>query len=60
MKEKSSMEAYTVPYVKERAMEICCMTQGTQTGALQQPRGVRKGGRWEEGSRRRGHLYTYG
>ena len=37
---------------------ICCMTQGTQTGALWQPRG-RGGMRWEGGSRRRGHMYTY-
>ena len=25
------------------------MTQGTQTGALNQPRGVEWGGRWERG-----------
>ena len=36
------------------------MTQGTQTGALQQPRGVEWGGRWEGGSRARRHMYTYG
>ena len=36
------------------------MTQGTQTEALQQPRGVEWGGRWEGGSRRRGLMYTYG
>ena len=36
-----------------------CMTQGTQTGALYQPR-VDWGGRWEGGSRGRGHVYTYG
>ena len=40
-------------------MEICCVTQGTQTGALQQPKGVEKGGRWEGGSGGRGHMYTY-
>jgi len=28
-------------------MAICCMTQGTQTGALYQPKRVRRGGRWE-------------
>ena len=28
-------------------MGICCMTQGTQTGALYQPRGVRWGGRFK-------------
>ena len=36
------------------------MTQGTQTGALQQPRGVEWGGRWKGGSRGRRHMYTYG
>ena len=30
-------------------MEICCMSQGTQTGALYQPRKVRWEGRWEGG-----------
>ena len=32
----------------------------TQTGALYQPRVVRLGGRWEGGSKGRGHVYTYG
>ena len=36
------------------------MTQGTQTGALNQPRRVGWGGRWEEGSRGRGYMYIYG
>ena len=35
-------------------------SQGTQTGALYQPRGVGWGGRWEGGSTGRGHMYTYG
>ena len=39
-------------------MEICCMSQGTQTGALYQPRGVGWGGRWGGGSRGRGHICT--
>ena len=39
-------------------MGICCMTQRTQTNALQQPRGVGKGGMWEGGSRGRGYMYT--
>ena len=30
---ESNMETYTLPYVKQ-PMGICCMTQGTQTGAL--------------------------
>ena len=33
------------------------MSQGTQTGALYQNRGVRAGGTWEGGSRGRGHIY---
>ena len=28
-------------------MGICCITQGTQTGALQQPRGVEWEERWD-------------
>ena len=39
-------------------MGICYMTQGTQTGALQQPRGVERGGRGEGGSRGREYMYT--
>ena len=39
-------------------MGICYMTQGTQTGALQQPRRVEWGGRWEGGSRGREYMYT--
>ena len=35
------------------------MTQGTQTGALYQPRGVGLGGTWEEVSRVRGHMYIW-
>ena len=36
------------------------MAQETQTGALYQPRRVGWGGRWEEGSKGRGYMYTYG
>ena len=32
------------------------MTQGTQTGALQQPRGVGWGGRWEGGGSKGGDI----
>ena len=43
------------------AMGICRISQETQTGALYQPRVVEWGGRWEGGSRGRGHhMYTYG
>ena len=41
-------------------MGICCMSQGTQTGAQDQPREVGWEGRWEGGSRVRGCMYTYG
>ena len=36
------------------------MAQETETWALYQPRGVGWGGRWEGGSRTRGHMYMYG
>jgi len=35
-------------------------TQTTQTGALQQPRGVGWEAMWEGGSRGRGDMYAYG
>ena len=36
------------------------MAQETQTGALYQSRGVGWDGKWEGGSKGRGHMYTYG
>ena len=59
MNTKSSMETYTLPYVKQMPVGICCMTQGTQTRALLQRRWVGRARRWEGGSRGRGHLCTY-
>ena len=41
-------------------MGICCMTQGTQIGALWQSRRVGWGGRWEGGLGGKGHGCTYG
>ena len=41
-------------------MGIFCMAQGNQEGALYQPRGMGWGGRWEQGSRGRGYMYTHG
>ena len=35
------------------------MTQGTQSGAVSQPRGVGRGVRWEGDSVGRGQMYTY-
>ena len=40
-------------------MGICCVTQGTQTGALWQSGGVGWGGRGEGGSGGREHGGTY-
>ena len=40
-------------------MEMCCMAQETQTGALYQPRGVGWGRTWKGGSKQREYLYTY-
>ena len=45
--------------IRKQTLGICCMTRGTQTRALWQPRGV-DGGRREAGSRGSGHMYTYG
>ena len=36
------------------------MAQETQTGALNQPRGVEWGRRWEGGSKGMRYMYTYG
>ena len=41
-------------------MEICSMSQETETGALCQPRGVGWGGRWEGVSRGRKYMRTCG
>ena len=41
-------------------MEISCVAQETQTGALYQSRAVGWGRRWAGGSEGRGYMYTYG
>ena len=47
---KSNMETFTTRCKKIRQpVEICSMSQETQTGALYQPGGVRWGDRWEGG-----------
>ena len=51
---------YALPSVGRKPVGICCMTQGAQTQALGQPRGVGWGGRWEGGPRGQGHMYTCG
>ena len=55
---ESSTEIYTLPYVKQRARENLLYDAGTQT--QWQLRGVGWSGRWERGSRGRGHMYTCG
>jgi len=60
MNGESSMEIYTLPYVKSIANGNLLYDSGTPTRALWQPRGVGWDGRWEGCSRGRGHVYTYG
>ena len=55
---ESSLETHTLPYVKQMAGGIFCVTQGAQYHALWQPRGEGLGGRWEWGSGGRGYTYT--
>ena len=50
MSGESSREAYTGTYVNRWPVGMCCMTQGTQTGALCNLEGE-MGKRWEGGSR---------
>ena len=50
---ESNMETYITKCKIDSQWE-CCMSQGTQTGALYQPRGVGWRGRWEGGSKGRG------
>ena len=57
---KSNTETYITICKIDSQQGICCEAQETQTGALYQPRGVEWGGRWEGGSKGRGHMYTYG
>ena len=47
---ESNMETYITKCKIDSQWE-CCMSQGTQTGALYQPRGVGQGGRREGGER---------
>ena len=57
---KSNMETYIGMCKIDSQRGICCMAQETQTGALNQPRGVGWGGRWEKVSKGRGYMYSYG
>ena len=56
---KSNMETYiTICKIDSQWEFAVCLRELKQ--ALYQPRGVGLGGQWEEGSRGRGHMYTYG
>ena len=57
---KSNMETYITICNIDSQQEFAVMSQGTQTGALYQPRWVGWGGRWEGVSKGRGYMYTYG
>ena len=48
------------PLIKIDGQREFAVSQETQTGALYQSRGVHWGGRWEEVSKGRGYVYTYG
>ena len=54
---KSNIETYITICKIDSQQEFA---RETQTGSLYQPRGVECGGRWEEGSKGRGYMYTYG
>ena len=54
---ESSVETYTLPYVKEIASGNLQFMQGAQPGTLWQPRGEGRGGTWEGGLRESGHLW---
>jgi len=56
---ESNMETYLTVCKIDSLWEFA-VSQGTQTGALCQPRGVVWAGRWEGGSRGREHMCTYG
>ena len=56
---KSNMETY-ITICKIDSHRNWLYVSGNSTGALYQPRGLRWSGRWEEGSRGRGYMYTYG
>ena len=57
---ESSVEKRTLPYVKQRPVGICCMTQGARSRCSVTAKTGGKG--WEVGRRfrGRGHVCTYG
>ena len=57
---ESNMETCITICKIDSQLGICCLSQGTQTGALYQPRGVGWGERWKGESRGMGYMYTHG
>ena len=57
---ESSVETYTLPYVKQMASGNLLCDTGSSTQCSGQSRGVGWGGKWEGGSGGRGHMYTCG
>ena len=57
---KRNMETYIIICKMDSQWEFAVCLRKPKSGALYQPRGVVWAGRWEGGSRGRGHMYTYG
>ena len=54
------METYIIICKIDRQWEFAVYLRKLKHGALNQPRGMGWGGRWEEVSKGRGHMYSYG
>ena len=57
---KSNMETYNTTCKIDIQREFAVWLRKLKQGALYQPRGVGWGGRWEGGSKGRGHMYPCG
>ena len=57
---ETNMETYITIRKIDSQWEFAVMSQETQTGTLNQPRGVEQGGRCEGSSKGSGYMYTYG
>ena len=57
---KSNMESSITGNKIDSQLEFVVLSQGTQTGALYQPRWVGRGGRWEAVSKGRGYMFICG
>ena len=55
---QSNMETYITICKIDSQWEFA-VAKKSQTGALNQPRGVGWGGKWEGGLKGRGYMYTY-